>query len=273
MRWVLLIAVGIAALVSVSLVERSALSGQSADEKKVQPKSDDETATPFALVELFTSEGCSSCPPADLLLGEIVKDARTRRRRVYCLSFHVDYWNGLGWRDPYSDSAFSRRQQEYASVFNSDRVYTPQMVVNGSAEFVGSDRTRARDHIDHALKQPVRTSVKLSEVEQKDPNSVLLGFEVSQAPPGSVLNVALVERGLVSRVTRGENGGQTLRHENVVRAFQTNRLGEAGKGTVKLKLPADLVLKNSSAVAYVQNIDVGTVLGATAIDLQPSIKR
>ena len=97
--------------------------------------------------------------------------------------------------------------------------------------------------------------MKLSEVEQKDPNSVLLGFEVSQAPPGSVLNVALVERGLVSRVTRGENGGQTLRHENVVCAFQTTRLGEAGKGTVQLKLPSDLVLKNSSAVAYVQNID------------------
>ena len=115
--------------------------------------------------------------------------------------------------------------------------------------------------------------MKLSEVEQKDPNSVLLGFEVSQPPPGSVLNVALVERGLVSRVTHGENGGQTLRHENVVRAFQTTRLGEAGKGTVKLKLPAELVLKNSSAVAYVQKIDVGTVLGATAIDLQPPINR
>ena len=105
-RWVLLIAIGTAALVGVSFVGRSALCGQSADEKKVQPKSDAETATPFALVELFTSEGCSSCPPADLLLGEIVKDALTRRRRVYCLSFHVDYWNGLGWRDPYSDSAF-----------------------------------------------------------------------------------------------------------------------------------------------------------------------
>ena len=273
MRWVLLTAIGTAALVGVSLFGRSALCGQSADEKKVQPKSDDETATPFALVELFTSEGCSSCPPADRLLGEIVKDARTRQRRVYCLSFHVDYWNGLGWRDPYSDSAFSRRQQEYASVIKSDHVYTPQMVVNGGAEFVGSDRAGARNRIDDALKQAVRASVKLSEVEQKDPNSVLLGFEVSQPPPGSVLNVALVERGLVSRVTHGENGGQTLRHENVVRAFQTARLGEAGKGTVKLKLPADLVLKNTSAVAYVQNIDVGTVLGATAIDLQPPINR
>ena len=118
MRWVLFIAVGTAALVGVSQIGRSAHSGQSADDKKVQLKSENETATPFALVELFTSEGCSSCPPADLLLGEIVKDARTRRRRVYCLSFHVDYWNGLGWRDPYSDSAFSRRQQEYANVFN-----------------------------------------------------------------------------------------------------------------------------------------------------------
>src|SRR5271170_7931337 len=108
---VLFVAVGATALGCVLLIVRNTLSTQSAKEKEVQPKSEDETGTSVAVVELFTSEGCSSCPPADDLLGEIVTDARKRQQRIYCLSFHVDYWNNLGWSDPYSDAAFSRRQQ------------------------------------------------------------------------------------------------------------------------------------------------------------------
>src|SRR5271166_4431697 len=100
---VLFVAIGAGALGGVLLIVRNTLSTQSAKEKEVQPKSEDETGTPVAVVELFTSEGCSSCPPADDLLGEIVKDAQKGQQRVYCLSFHVDYWNSLGWRDPYSD--------------------------------------------------------------------------------------------------------------------------------------------------------------------------
>jgi hypothetical protein len=268
--WVLLVAIGAAALGCVLLIVKNTLSTQSAQEKEVQPKSEDETGTSVAVVELFTSEGCSSCPPADDLLGEIGTDARKRQQRIYCLSFHVDYWNNLGWSDPYSDAAFSRRQQGYAKAFTSDQVYTPQMVVNGSTEFVGSDRTRARKHIDAALKQPIRAAVKISQEHEKDPSAIVFAYEVSPVPRGSVLNVALVERGLVSTVKRGENGGRTLRHENVVRAFQTTRLGEAEKGTVQLKLPADLVSKNSSAIAYVQDSDTWAVLGATAIELQPA---
>jgi hypothetical protein len=269
-RSVLFSVIGTAALAGVLLIGRNTSPGQGAQEKEVQPKSDDETGTPFAVVELFTSEGCSSCPPADDLLGEIVKDAQRRQQPIFCLSFHVDYWNRLGWRDPYSEAAFARRQRDYARVFKSDQVYTPQMIVNGSTEFVGSDRTRARKHIDVALKQPPRATVKLSQEQGNDPSSVVFAYEVGQAPRGGVLNLAVVERGLVSKVKRGENGGRTLRHENVVRAFQTTRLGEAAKGTVELKLPAGLVRKNASAIAYVQDADTWAVLGASAVELQPS---
>jgi hypothetical protein len=236
----------------------------------VKANGDDETGTPFAVVELFTSEGCSSCPPADGLLGEIVKEAAKGQQRVFGLSFHVDYWNSLGWRDPYSDAAFSRRQREYARALKSDQVYTPQMVVNGSTEFVGSDGARARKQIDLALKQPGRAEVKLSQEPKHDPGSVVLGYEVGPAGRGSVLNVAVVERGLVSNVKRGENGGQTLRHENVVRAFQATRIGKAERGTVQLKLPADLVTKNSSAIAYLQDTNTWAIFGASAIELQPA---
>jgi hypothetical protein len=220
------------------------------------------------LLELFTSQGCSSCPPADAVLRELAT-----HQDLLPLAFHVDYWNNLGWHDPYSDVAFSRRQRDYVKALKADQVYTPQMVVNGSTEFVGSDRTRARDRIDLALKQPVQATVTLSQEEKKDPSSVVFAYEVSRAPQGSVLNVAVVERGLVSEVKRGENRGQTLRHENVVRAFQTNRLGKAEKGTVQLKLPTGLVRKNSSAIAYVQDADTWAVLGATAIDLEPADAR
>jgi hypothetical protein len=273
MKWVLGLAGATSMLLAGLVIWINTPSGRGSQGKETQVKSGDEAETTFAVVELFTSEGCSSCPPADDLLGEIVKDARKRQQRVYGLSFHVDYWNNLGWRDPYSDAAFSRRQRDYVKALKADQVYTPQMVVNGSTEFVGSNRSRARDRIDAALKQPVQTTVKLSQEEKKDPSSVVFAYEVSQAPQGSVLNVAVVERGLVSEVKRGENGGQTLHHENVVRAFQTIRLGKAEKGTVQLKLPADLVRKNSSAIAYVQDAGTWAILGATGVDLQPADTR
>src|SRR5271155_4040576 len=116
MRWVCFVALCAAALVSELLIVRSTQSTQSEKGKEVQPKSKDETGAPFVVVELFTSEGCSSCPKADDLLGEIVADAQKRQQRIYCLSFHVDYWNKGGWRDPYSDAAFSSRQKGYAKV-------------------------------------------------------------------------------------------------------------------------------------------------------------
>src|SRR5262245_18067196 len=101
----------------------------------------DAPAAPFALVELYTSEGCSSCPPADALLSKLVDAARRDGSRVFALAFHVDYWNRLGWRDPFSDPAFSERQSMYAKSFEPR--YTPQMVVNGVQSFVGSDERLA----------------------------------------------------------------------------------------------------------------------------------
>jgi hypothetical protein len=259
--WGWLIILG-AVLVAGAVAAHWIGAGSAAD----KPKDD---AAGIAVVELFTSEGCSSCPPADDLLGELVKGAREDGRKVFALSFHVDYWNRLGWTDPYSDAAYSRRQNDYAAAFGSDRVYTPQMVVNGGEEFVGSDREKARKSIDAALKSPAAASVKLrlTDSGKKDDAGWTASYEVGSAPKGAVLNVALVERGLVSKVGRGENGGSTLRHENVVRFFRTVRLDETGKGEVELKPPAGLVRKNASVIAYVQQANNGAVVGAAAADV------
>src|SRR5438309_1867008 len=114
------------------------------------------------LVELFTSEGCSSCPPADELLTRLEQTQPVGGAQVIALSEHVDYWNRLGWTDPYSSAEFSKRQNEYARVFETDEVYTPQMIVDGGVQFVGSNLNKARDAVDgaaHDSKAVVTVSV------------------------------------------------------------------------------------------------------------------
>jgi hypothetical protein len=239
----------------------------SAQPEREKPKDNGRADAPFAVVELFTSEGCSSCPLADALLGDLVKDARNHGKRVYCLAFQVDYWDKLGWPDPYSDAAFSQRQYGYAKALKSDRVYTPLMIVNGAEEFVGSDKGLSRKSIEAALKKPAKASVQLH-WDKKDSDNLTLGFETASAPAGAVVNVALVERGLVGKVLRGENAGETLRHENVVRVFRTIRLDESGKGSVALKPLAGMVRKNASVIAYIQDAADAKILGADAMDLE-----
>lgn len=225
-------------------------------------------AASFAVVELFTSEGCSSCPPADEVLADLAADARHRGRRVFPLSFHVDYWDRLGWDDPYGDAAHSRRQGRYAAAFGSDRVYTPQMVVNGTAEFIGSDRGRAAAEIDQAMEREPASRVTLR--TSRDANGLAVGYAVTPAPRNAVLNVALVERGLTSKVRRGENGGRTLRHENVVRAFETQAVADGGRGTIEIALPPGVKPANASLVVYVQDGQSMNVLAAAAADLPPA---
>src|SRR5262249_24150999 len=113
------------------------------------------------LVELFTSEGCSSCPPADQLLTSLAEKQPVSGAQIVTLSEHVDYWNRLGWTDPYSSAALSKRQNDYAEQFGGDSVYTPEMVVDGASQFVGSDDYAARDAIENAIKSP-KASVQLT---------------------------------------------------------------------------------------------------------------
>ncbi|MDB5050355.1 MAG: hypothetical protein JWO30_3426 [Fibrobacteres bacterium] len=222
----------------------------------------------FAVVELFTSEGCSSCPPADKLLSELAAESERDGKSVFTLSFHVDYWNYLGWADPFSRTEFSERQERYARALGG-RVYTPQMIVNGKEEFVGSQGGTARKTIGSALGQSASAAIAL-ESERGDGKALEIRYRVTGHREGDLLNIALVEKGLSVPVKRGENGGRTLKHENVVRDFRTVRLDAQGSGTVKLEMKEGLRRENASLIAYAQQAESLHMLGAARAPLPPA---
>jgi hypothetical protein len=212
-------------------------------------------APPFAVIELFTSEGCSSCPPADRVLAEIVDESKDRN--VLALSFHVDYWDDLGWKDPWSNPSFSARQRSYARVFGKEGAYTPQAVIDGRVELLGSDGSRIRALIEDGLATPRGATLTLSTAGGPSPRTIAASYTLTTASSatgtieGLQVHVALVEGGLVDRPDRGENEGETLRHENVVRAFET--VSAQPSGQVVVGLPAEISRQKSSIVAYVQD--------------------
>jgi hypothetical protein len=218
---------------------------------------------PVAVVELFTSQGCSSCPPADRLLTEISKQAVANGQAVYALSFHVDYWDRLGWRDPYSDHRYTVRQQQYARQFKLESIYTPQAVLNGKREFVGSNRAQLTAQLASALDEPAPVAVQLSATRQGQ--TITVNYKLTGTLSGAVLNVALVSSVVSTVVKRGENAGHTLSHNNVVRAFTTIRATENGQAT--LTAPADFDPANGALIGYVQQENSLTTLGATRIGI------
>jgi hypothetical protein len=182
----------------------------------------------FALLELFTSEGCSSCPPADALLPEWEKLAAD----VIPLSFHVDYWNRLGWKDPYSDAAYTQRQQDYAKQWELESVYTPQLVVNGTKELVGSNKNKVTGIIETALQEEPSVTIAIDSVKEKNTTvsfSATLNGDIDDA----VLNIALVQKETTSMVTAGENDGRKLKHHNVVRSFKVMPARQQVSGTIE----------------------------------------
>ena len=210
------------------------------------------TPSPNVLVELFTSEGCSSCPPADALLSTLAE-----RQDVVALSYHVDYWDYLGWRDPYSDAAHSARQRAYAQRLHA-RTYTPQMVVDGRAAFVGSRRREARRHLQDALAQP--SPVTVEALTQHSGDALAVTFTTEGSPEGSLVHFALAERTATQDVRRGENKGRRLQHSNVVRTLRTTK---RESGTMRLPLPEGLIPSAVRVAVWIQDGENGPVSGAT----------
>lgn len=218
-----------------------------------------ETRTPV-LVELFTAEGCSSCPPADRLLIQLIEQNPIPGAQVIALSEHVDYWNTLGWVDPFSKAFFTERQQRYAQMLKTSGNYTPQMIVDGQREFVGNDPQMAARAISEAAKTP------------KDPLELMWREELTVRIPNSAQRanvvVVIVENNLTTNVRNGENKNRTLQHSAVVRRWE--QLGDVKPAqpferSLRIKLDSSWKPANVAAVAFAQATKGGAVTAVNRV--------
>ena len=216
----------------------------------------------FAVLELFTSEGCSSCPPADALLARIQKEAGNKP--VYVLAYHVDYWDRLGWKDIFSNPLFTKRQYQYSRQFTG-QVYTPQVVVNGKTEFVGSDEPAANSAIKDALKGSGQGSLILK--GQQQGGKIKVDYQVVGSTKNNQLLLAVVQKHAVSKVESGENGGRTLNHAQIVRNLYTFDLKSGNNGSEQVELPNGFNAQDWEIVGFLQNPETGVINAANRVSL------
>ncbi len=223
------------------------------------------------LVELFTSEGCSSCPPADALLASLqAKSAAGGAQPLVVLSEHVDYWDHDGWRDPFSSAGFTQRQSGYSERFGLSSIYTPQMVVDGQFEFVGSDRVSAGRAINSAsVAQKLHIDIAQAAWQA---DKLVANLHLAQVPAelrDATLYAALADTVDTSQVGAGENSGRTLKHVSVVRLLQplgplSALTAEANGNTVELTLPNHRQHGQMQLVIFAQQPHLGPVVGVAA---------
>jgi hypothetical protein len=219
-------------------------------------------AAGFAVIELFTSEGCSSCPAADEAVEKFLKASNGK---VFLLAFHVDYWNKLGWKDVFSKASYTSRQSQYASVFGLESIYTPQIVVNGRHEFVGSNSSQLKRVVEKELTNGEGKPVTLTASVLAN-NQVAVNYQLNEKMNAN-LNIALVQLHAAADVKRGENEGTHLDHINVVRDFKT--LASAGlTGKADLEIPAGLTKEDCKVIAWLQDKVSMQIFGVAEITIQ-----
>ena len=220
-----------------------------------------------ALVELYTSEGCDSCPPADRWLSSTFAAGRTG---AVAAAFHVDYWDRLGWKDRFGSAAWTKRQYETARAAHSDLVYTPQVLIQGRDFSDWRNGSRSGAALEELARVPARADIALDAAPE--PGRIVVNASAHVRVPadrkGARVFVALTEDGLVSEVKAGENAGKRLVHDHVVRTLRDVTVDDAGDaaGTVTLPLPAEAG-RMATVVAFVQNVETGVVLQALALPL------
>jgi len=217
-------------------------------------------AQPFAVVELFTSEGCNTCPPAEKVLGELKAEAEKNKQNIYFLEYHVDYWNRLGWKDPFSKNQFTLRQENYSRVLPGKEVYTPQLVINGETELTGSDKKTAQDRIQKALAKNPVAAIRIDSREVRN-DTLWVSYSMGKADKNASVKIAITEDGLQSNVLRGENEGKKLVHDAVVRIFYSSESAES-KATIKIALKGFVPKKGMQLIALVQQRQSMKILSA-----------
>lgn len=233
------------------------------------PRAEAAQAEPLVVVELFTSQGCASCPPADVYLSDIAQ-----RKGVLALSQHVDYWNYMGWKDPFSSAMASKRQKAYANSLGARYVYTPQIVVDGKAQDVGSNReavegmlVEARRVIDKKL--PLRVYPgPINEVKLVLPAAPAPAKgEPDHSPRAATIWLVAYDGSHISNVERGENRGKTLTNSNVVRAMRPVGEWEGKAQTLMLNLADEIAAGYSNAAVLLQVGKVGPIIAAARLPM------
>ncbi len=225
-----------------------------------EKSSSSEPYTNKIIVELFTSQGCSSCPSADKLLSNL---AQTDTNLIV-LSFHVDYWDRLGWKDVFSSHDYTLRQQQYVQVLHAESVYTPQAVVQGQFELVGSNKSGLMNALSKVREQNTDEILTADAIQNN--HTITVTSEVNKVSSSQQLVVALLQTHASTTISRGENSGITLAGYNVVRSLSVMPLLK-NSNSMQIDLPSDLKGDNASVVVFVQNALSKKIVAATAVKL------
>jgi hypothetical protein len=228
------------------------------------------------VIELFTSEGCSSCPPADALLQRLEAQQPVAGAEIIALEEHVDYWNHDGWVDPYSSPEWTQRQEAYAARFKND-AYTPELVVNGQRQFVGSNEQAAKVEIEKAARN-AKTEVAIASAAPQENGSQRFTVSVGKLAEnsGEVAEVwiAVTEDGLHSQVSRGENAGHVLNHVATLRSLRKIGVADASRtpaaftGDARVKIDSRWAQENLHVTVFVQEKKSGKILGAASTKIK-----
>ncbi|WP_157258271.1 DUF1223 domain-containing protein [Pedobacter ginsenosidimutans] len=229
----------------------------SAQEKKIEQPVNGKG---FAVLELFTSEGCSSCPPAEELLAKIEKESNGKP--VYVLGYHVDYFDNLGWKDVFGSPENTKRQKKYSAWLNA-QVYTPQLVINGAQEFIGSNESEVRNAINKQLLNKKYTA-SLAFDTKRDGEELTINYETKDTQASDDLLFALVQKGGSTHVQRGENAGLKLSHVQIVRKTLTLSLKDAKSGTAVLNIPKGSNAEKWEVIGMVQHKITGAISAVNA---------
>ncbi|RUT69486.1 DUF1223 domain-containing protein [Flavobacterium cupreum] len=217
----------------------------------------------FVVLELFTSQGCSSCPPADAILE---KYAIQNNPNIIPLAFHIDYWDYIGWKDPYSKAEFSERQRNYAALFKSQNIYTPQLIINGKTQLTGSNESKINTVVNKelAIEKKNQITIKNATVSKDQLN---IEYSITELSTQTNINIALVKKKEITNIKRGENSGLTQTNYNIVYDFKSNTPKSQFKNSASFHFKSGWLADDFMVIVYLQNKNTGEITGAAKTEI------
>ncbi len=222
------------------------------------------SANGLVVMELFTSQGCSSCPPADAVLGNY---ALQNNPNIIPLAFHIDYWNYIGWKDPFSKSEYSKRQRQYAAYFNSGSVYTPQLIINGQYQIVGSNESAIQNKVTQLVASPAKENISITEAVVAN-GKLSVTYNVQNFSPNDKVNLALVKKKELTSITRGENTGLKQTNYTIVFDFISLPLSKKEPTTFEFDFRKDWNPSDFKIVGYIQSTQNLVISSATQKEIK-----